>query len=185
MTPTFNRKSHFAASLLTQTGVCPCLIHPLRSVSTFGQVTSAQSVSTHPSSPSSPPLNIKTKSPLTLPRNIRIIRVLEEIKPPVAPRLQLLREVITLRARGDAAILLAPAIRRRTPLARAAIEQTDAAAWHGEVEVVLPEVAAGVGGLDYVDFAGGGAGGECESGMEVSIKVNVIFRCVDTCNEKR
>lgn len=67
---------------------------------------------------------------------------------PIAARLELLRERIAIRPRRDAAVLLAPAVGRRPVLAGAGVEEPDAAAGHGDVKVVLAEVAARVAGLD-------------------------------------
>jgi hypothetical protein len=105
--------------------------------------------------------------------HIRVVAVLEEVKAPVAPSLQLLGERIALRARGDAAVLLAPAVGWRAELVSAGVEQPDAAAGHGEVEVVLAEVAARVGRLHDVHFAFGWTGGECES-MYVSVWLGLM-----------
>jgi hypothetical protein len=100
-----------------------------------------------------------------LPARRRIIRVLEPVKAPIAPWLQLIRERIALAARRDATVLRAPAVGGRAPLVCAPVEDPDAAARHREVEVVGAEVAAGVGGLDDEFFARDGAGGEGESGV--------------------
>ena len=94
----------------------------------------------------------------------RIIRILKPIEPPLAARLKLLRETITLGSRRDTAVLLAPAVGRSTELRGTCVEDTDAATRHSDVEVVVAEVAAGVCGLHDHFLAGDGAGCECHSG---------------------
>jgi hypothetical protein len=110
-----------------------------------------------------------------LERDIRVVRALEPVKPPVASSLQLLGETITLRARRDAAILLAPAVGWSTKLACTCVVNSNASAWHGDVEVVLSEVTAGVGGLDDHLLATDGSG--CE-GQSVAYTLAVsLARC--------
>lgn len=104
-----------------------------------------------------------------LKRNIWVVRTLEPVESPVTSGLQLLGETITCGARRDTAVLLTPAVSWRTPLARACIVDSDAAAWHGDVEVVLSEVTAGVGGLDDHLLPTEGAGCEGQSGMDTLV----------------
>jgi hypothetical protein len=78
----------------------------------------------------------------------RVVSVLKPVEPPVAASLQLLREAITLRAARDAAVLLAPALGWCTVLGSASVVNADAASGDGEIEVVVPKIAAGVRGLD-------------------------------------
>jgi hypothetical protein len=89
-----------------------------------------------------------TRASNLLERDIRVVRALEPVKSPVASSLELCREIITLRARRDTAILLAPTVGWSTKLACTGVVNSNASAWHGDVEVVLSEVTAGVGGLD-------------------------------------
>jgi hypothetical protein len=64
-----------------------------------------------------------------LEAHIRVVRILKPVEPPVAPSLEFLGEAVASRALGDAAVLLAPALRGRTPLACASVEDADAATW--------------------------------------------------------
>lgn len=98
-----------------------------------------------------------------LERNIRIIRTAKPIESPVAASLQLLREGIALGFRRNTTVLRSPAVGWRAPLVGAGVVQADAAAGHGEVEVVLAEIAARVGSLDDHLLAIDGAGCECQS----------------------
>lgn len=91
----------------------------------------------------------------------RVIRVLEPVKPPVAPGLEGVGERGALAAVRDTAVGGAG---EAAELGLAAVEKADAAAGDVEVEVVASEVAAGGGGLDDHFLAGDGAVGEGESG---------------------
>lgn len=95
-----------------------------------------------------------------LERNIRVVSALEPVEAPVAARLELLGEAVALRARRNPAILLSPAVWRRAPLVGARVEHADAAAGHREIEVVLAQIAARVGGLHDQLLALYGARGE-------------------------
>ena len=63
-----------------------------------------------------------------LERDTRVISALEPVEPPVTSRLELAWEPVTVRARRHAAVLGAPAVRWRSPFARAAVEDADATA---------------------------------------------------------
>ena len=82
-----------------------------------------------------------------LERNAWVIRVLEPIEPPLATWLELLREAFTLGAGGDTAVLLAPSVGWRTELCSAGVENAYATTRNSEIEVVVSQVAASVGGL--------------------------------------
>jgi len=92
--------------------------------------------------------------------DIWVVGVLEPVESPVAACLELLGETVAIRARGDTAVLLAPTLRRSTPLGSAGIEDTHTTTGHGKIEVVLSEVTAGVGGLHDHLLAAHGSGRE-------------------------
>lgn len=60
----------------------------------------------------------------------RVVGAAEPVEAPEAAGLEGLGEALALVAGGDAAILLAPALRGGSPLAGAAVEEADAAAGH-------------------------------------------------------
>jgi hypothetical protein len=71
--------------------------------------------------------------------------------------------LVALAARADAAVAFAG---DTAELRRAAVEETDAAAGHLDVEVVAAQIATGVCRLDDHGLAGYGARGEGEAGIE-------------------
>jgi hypothetical protein len=122
-----------------------------------------------------------------LEAHVRVISILKPVEPPIAPWLELLGEAVTSRALGDATVLLTPALRWCTPLVCTRVEETYSATytmvsvlnwgvwegglrtWHRDVEVVLTEITASVGGLHNHLLATDRAG--CESQPEVAILV--------------
>jgi len=80
--------------------------------------------------------------------NIRVVGALEPVEAPVAAGLEGGGEAVARRLGGDTAVLLAPAGGGSAKLAGAGVEDANAAAGHGNIEVVVAEIAASVGGLD-------------------------------------
>jgi hypothetical protein len=123
-----------------------------------------------------------------LEAHVRVISILKPVEPPITTWLELFGEAVTSRALGDAAVLLAPALRWRTPLVRTRVEETYSATytmvsvlswgvwerglrtWHSDVEVVLAEITASVGGLHNHLLATDRTG--CERQPEVAISVS-------------
>ena len=97
---------------------------------------------------------------------IGIVGIVEPVKAPEAAVLEGLGHALALVAGADAAVLRAgdPAV-----LGRAAVEEADAATGHEDVELVIGDVAAGVGRLDDHCLAGGRAVSEGESALSVSV----------------
>lgn len=93
---------------------------------------------------------------------VGVVGVLEPVEAPLAAGLELGRERGALGPAGDAAVLRAR--QRPAVLARAAVEEADAAARHHQVEVVRAQVAARVGRLHHHGLAADGAGGEGDPG---------------------
>lgn len=58
----------------------------------------------------------------------RVVGAAEPVEPPVAAGLQRLGEAVALLAVADASVLRSPAVRGRSPLVGAAVEDADAAA---------------------------------------------------------
>jgi len=90
----------------------------------------------------------------------RIIRVREPVESPVTSRLQLRRQLAALGLATDSTILCTPTVLRRTPLTGASIEKTYATAWNHQIEMILAQIAAGVGNLNNHRFAVGRATGK-------------------------
>ena len=86
-----------------------------------------------------------------------VIGVLEPVEAPLAAVLEQLGERVALVAGADTAVSLSS---QTAPLGGAAVEDADAAAGDLDVEVVVGEVATGVGRLDDHGLASDGAGGE-------------------------
>jgi hypothetical protein len=104
-----------------------------------------------------------TRAADLLERHVGVVRILEPVEAPVAPLLEERGHLVALAARADAAVAFAG---DTAELRRAAVEETDAAAGHLDVEVVAAQIATGVCRLDDHGLAGYGARGECEPGTE-------------------
>jgi hypothetical protein len=77
---------------------------------------------------------------------VRVVSVLEPVESPVATVLEKLGEAITFASGGDTAVL--GTAEGLAELRGAAVEDTDTAAGHHEIEVVVAEITSSVGGLD-------------------------------------
>lgn len=107
-----------------------------------------------------------------LPVDGRVVGALEPVaEAELAARLELLGQ---LRAgvAAETAVLSSPTGGRGAPLVGAGVEDTDAAAGDGKVELALTDVGAGVGGLDDHLLAGDGGGGESKPAWRLAVVLN-------------
>lgn len=102
---------------------------------------------------------------------VRVVRIGKPVKPPEASLLEGLGHLLALFARAHPTIL-GPG--DTAVLRGAAVEEADAAAGHEDVEVIVGDVAAGVGGLDDHGLAGDGAVGESQA-AECRLSVLVLY----------
>lgn len=93
---------------------------------------------------------------------VGVVGVLEPVETPVATVLEKLGELVAV-ASGRDTTVLSTAEAAAAELGGAAVEDTDTTTGHLEIEVVLTEVASGVGGLDNHGLALHGTSGEGET----------------------
>lgn len=93
---------------------------------------------------------------------VRVVGVLEPVETPVATVLEELGELVAV-ASGRDTTVLSTAEAAAAELGGAAIEDTDTTTGHLEIEVVLTEVASGVGGLNNHGLALHGTSSEGET----------------------
>lgn len=93
---------------------------------------------------------------------VGVVGVLEPVETPVATVLEKLGELVAV-ASGRDTTVLSTAEAAAAELGRATVEDTDTTTGHLEIEVVLTEVASGVGGLDNHGLALHGTSSEGET----------------------